>query len=50
MKKAILVGHSYGGLVALQEAASHPDRALGVVSIDLATYTNLDSSRVANSR
>ncbi len=48
VKKAVLVGHSYGGLVALQEAASHPDRALGVVSIDLATYTNLDSSRVAN--
>jgi pimeloyl-ACP methyl ester carboxylesterase len=48
VKKAILVGHSYGGLVALQEAASHPDRTLGVVSIDLATYTQLDSSRVAN--
>lgn len=48
VKKAVLVGHSYGGLVALQEAASHPDRALGVVSIDLATYTDLDSSRVAN--
>lgn len=48
VKKAILVGHSYGGLVALQEAVAHPDRALGVVSTALATYTNLDSSRVAN--
>jgi pimeloyl-ACP methyl ester carboxylesterase len=48
VKRAVLVGHSYGGLVALEEATGHADRAAGVVSIDLATYTQLDSGRVAN--
>lgn len=48
VKQALLVGHSYGGLVALEEAAKHPERALGVVSIDIATYTEIDSERVEN--
>ena len=48
VKRAVLVGHSYGGLVALEEASDHADRASGVVSIDLATYTQIDSERVAN--
>jgi pimeloyl-ACP methyl ester carboxylesterase len=48
VKQAILVGQSYGGLVALQEAAKHPDRAAGVVSIDIATYVDIDSERVAS--
>lgn len=48
VKRAVLVGHSYGGLVALEEAAGHPDRAAGVVSIDLATFAEFDSSRVAS--
>jgi len=48
VKQAVLVGHSYGGLVALQEAAKHPERAAGVVSIDIATYSDTDSERVAN--
>lgn len=48
VKGALLVGHSYGGLVVLSEAASHPDRAGGVVSIDIATYSTLDSERVAS--
>jgi len=48
VKQALLVGHSYGGLVALEEAARHPDRAAGVVSIDIATYAEADSERVAN--
>lgn len=48
VKRALLVGHSYGGLVALQEAAAHPERAAGVVSIDIPTYTVIDSERVAN--
>jgi pimeloyl-ACP methyl ester carboxylesterase len=48
VKQALLVGHSYGGLVALAEAARHPDRAAGVVSIDIATYVEIDSGRVAN--
>jgi pimeloyl-ACP methyl ester carboxylesterase len=47
VKQAVLVGQSYGGLVALQEAAKHPDRAAGVVSIDIATYVEIDSGRVA---
>jgi pimeloyl-ACP methyl ester carboxylesterase len=48
VKQALLVGHSYGGLVALAEAAKHPERAAGVVSIDIATYSDADSERVAN--
>ncbi|HEY6222083.1 MAG TPA: alpha/beta hydrolase [Candidatus Eisenbacteria bacterium] len=48
VKQALLVGHSYGGLVALQEAGKHPDRAAGVVTIEAETYANVDSERVAN--
>ncbi|HKW50494.1 MAG TPA: alpha/beta hydrolase [Candidatus Eisenbacteria bacterium] len=48
VKQALLVGHSYGGLVALEEAAKHPDRAAGVVTIETETYANVDSERVAN--
>ncbi len=48
VKRAVLVGHSYGGLVALEEAVDHADRAAGVVSIDLATYTTIDSGRITN--
>jgi pimeloyl-ACP methyl ester carboxylesterase len=48
VKQALLVGHSYGGLVALEEAAKHPDRAAGVVSIEIATYSDADSERIAN--
>lgn len=47
VKHALLVGHSYGGLIVLQEAAAHPERAAGVVSIDMATYLPVDSTRVA---
>ena len=48
VKRAVLVGHSYGGLVAMEEATQHAERAAGVVSIDIATYTTLDSTRIAN--
>jgi len=48
VKRALLVGHSYGGLIALEEAAAHPERVLGIISIDLATYVPVDSERVAN--
>lgn len=48
IKKAVLVGHSYGGLVALEGALANPGRVRGVVSIDLATYVNADSTRIAN--
>jgi len=47
VKKALLVGSSYGALIALKEAAAHPERAAGVVSIDMATFIFADSSRIA---
>lgn len=34
MPRAVLVGHSLGGRVALMSAARHPDRVAGVVLID----------------
>ena len=48
VKRALLVGDSYGALIALDEAAMHPERAIGVVSIDLATYLPFDSTRIAS--
>jgi len=47
IRQAILVGHSYGGLVALAEAAKHPKRALGVAVVDIGAWNPVDSSRVA---
>ena len=35
-KKAIWVGHSFGGRVALEIAAKHPERAAGLVLVDSA--------------
>ncbi len=34
MQRALLVGWSYGALVAVHFADQHPDRVLGVVSVD----------------
>jgi pimeloyl-ACP methyl ester carboxylesterase len=48
IQRAVLVGHSYGGLVALEEAAASSGRVRGVVSIDLATYVVADSERMAS--
>lgn len=48
IRRAVLVGHSYGALVALAEAAEHPKRALGVVVVDMGAYNAADSSRIAN--
>ncbi|HET9253472.1 MAG TPA: alpha/beta hydrolase [Candidatus Eisenbacteria bacterium] len=48
VKNPVLVGQSYGGLVALASAAANPGRVRGVISIDLATYVEVDSERVAN--
>ncbi len=47
VKRPVLVGHSYGGLVALEAAAARSNRVAGVVSIDLATYVEVDSERIA---
>ena len=47
IKNPVLVGHSYGALVALEEAAAS-GKVRGVVSIDLATYVDADSERIAN--
>jgi pimeloyl-ACP methyl ester carboxylesterase len=46
VKRAVLVGHSYGGLVALEEAVAHPDRARAVISIDIATHVVADSTQI----
>jgi pimeloyl-ACP methyl ester carboxylesterase len=45
--RAVLVGHSYGGLVALQEAAERPKRALGVAVVDIGAWNPVDPERVA---
>src|SRR5262249_44551319 len=47
VKKALLVGSSYGALIALSEAAAHPERASGIVSVHMATYLDVDSTRIA---
>jgi len=47
VEKAILVGHSYGALVVLEDAADHPKRAKGIVAVDATTYTGADSDRIA---
>jgi pimeloyl-ACP methyl ester carboxylesterase len=44
---AVLVGHSYGALVALREAADHTGRVRGIVAIDITTYTPADTSVIA---
>ena len=48
VERAILVGHSYGGWVALEEAAAHPARAAAVVVLDMGAYTPQDTARLAN--
>lgn len=45
--RALLVGHSYGALVALEIAAAQPKFAAAVVAIDAATFTQADSTQVA---
>lgn len=47
VEHAILVGHSYGALVALRVAADKPKRAAAVVAVDAGTFTPADSGRIA---
>ena len=34
IKRIVLVGHSYGGMLSLYHAARHPDRVVGLVLVD----------------
>lgn len=47
VERALLVGHSYGAWVALEEAVANPKRAAGVAVIDMGSYTPQDSARTA---
>ena len=47
IRRAVLVGHSYGGLVVLAEAAAHPRRARGVAVVDIAAWQAIDPGQVA---
>jgi pimeloyl-ACP methyl ester carboxylesterase len=47
VERAILVGHSYGALVALRAAADKPKRAAAIVAVDAGTFTPADSERIA---
>jgi len=52
-RKVILVGHSYGGLLATEFARAHPERVQGLVLVDPATmgqrhaFKQADGKRVA---
>jgi pimeloyl-ACP methyl ester carboxylesterase len=48
VERAILVGHSYGALVALKTALDEPKRAAAVVAVDAATFTPADSERIGD--
>ena len=48
VERAILVGHSYGAWVALEEAVARPKRAAAVVVIDMGSYTPQDTARTAS--
>ncbi len=45
--RAVLVGHSYGALVALQTALDRPKSAVAVVVVDASTFMAADSERIA---
>lgn len=47
VEHAVLVGHSYGAWVALEEAVANPKRAAAVAVIDMGSYTPQDSARTA---
>ncbi|MEK7347766.1 MAG: alpha/beta hydrolase [Candidatus Eisenbacteria bacterium] len=45
VERALLVGHSYGAWVALEEAVASPKRVAAVAVIDMGSYTPQDSAR-----
>ena len=47
-KKVVLVGHSYGGLLATEFARLHPERLQGLVLVDPATLTQRHEFMKAN--
>ncbi|HEY6572560.1 MAG TPA: alpha/beta hydrolase [Candidatus Eisenbacteria bacterium] len=47
VERALLVGHSYGAWVALEEAVANPKRVAGVAVIDMGSYTPQDTARTA---
>ncbi|MEO8460022.1 MAG: alpha/beta hydrolase [Dokdonella sp.] len=47
-QKVVLVGHSYGGLLATEFARLHPDRLQGLVLVDPATWSQRHAFRKAN--
>lgn len=47
-RKVILVGHSYGGLLATEFARLHPDRLQGLVLVDPATLSQRHAFKKAN--
>ncbi len=49
VEHALLVGHSYGAWVALEEAAARPKRAAAVAVLDMGSYTPQDSARTHRS-
>lgn len=48
VEKALIVGHSYGAWVALEEAVSKPKRAAAVAILDMGSYTPQDTARTAS--
>jgi pimeloyl-ACP methyl ester carboxylesterase len=48
VERAVIVGHSFGGWVALEEAVARPKRAAAVVVLDLGAYTPVDTARVSS--
>lgn len=47
IERAVLVGHSYGALVALRTALDRPKSAAAVVVVDASTFMAADSERIA---